>query len=420
MADIANPYQIPKGTPYSDLVNPYWSAVDQQALAEYFAGKQTKWYGRGAAREIAYDTYLQAVEWDTQMQKNVSEWQAQADIFSQQTEGQRQAGLNPALNGVSGDAPSPVSPSQIPSFTNDVQEPISATLGIIGTIGDTVMKSISQIQQLQYQNRQIKGLDLVNRGLALDNTFQAMLNADQQLEFMQNYVLNNFSESEIKEYLEPGNFQSFAFDSSVLSSRYGFDDREAQRMAGSMNQAMSSASFRAKFTELLKTRVENQDAYQQTISKPQYTDTFDASDLYEFEFKLLREADIWQSKYRGTINKYLDTVYNLQNPHLQAASANALNGYNAELYENLDPVSLADYQNAENEFGAAVAEFKDFIRSACEEVVRSPNDYTPTQRAFVTDLYRNYVQSSYASPLQWVTQWLGTNVVQRGMMMLGL
>ena len=102
MADIATPYKIPEGTPYSGLVNPYWSAVDQQALSEYFAGKQTKWTGRGSARSIAYDTYLQAVEWDTQMQKNIAEWQSQADIFSQQTEGQRQAGLNPALNGVSG------------------------------------------------------------------------------------------------------------------------------------------------------------------------------------------------------------------------------------------------------------------------------------------------------------------------------
>ena len=419
MADIATPYQIPEGTPYSGLVNPYWSAVDQQALSEYFAGKQAKWIGRGAARSIAYDTYLQAVEWDTQMQKNIAEWQSQADIFSQQTEGQRQAGLNPALNGVSGDAPSPVSPSQIPSFTNDVQEPISATLGIIGTIGDTVMKSISQIQQLQYQDKQIKGLDLVNRGFSLDNTFQAMRNADQQLEFMQNYVLNNFSESEIKSYLEPDGLQSFAFDSSVLSSRYGFDEGEAQRMAGSMNQAMSSASFRAKFTELLKTRVENQDAYQQTISKPQYKDSFDPSEFYQLEFNLLYEADTWQSKYRKTINKYLNTVYNLQNPQLQAASANALNGYNAELYENLDPVSLADFQNAENEFGAAVAEFKDWIRGECQKVIQDPNSYTPAQHAFVKELYRNFIQSSYASPLQWATQWFGTNVIQRGMMLMG-
>lgn len=419
MADIATPYQIPEGTPYSGLVNPYWSSVDQQALSEYFAGKQTKWHGKGAAREIAYNTYLQAVEWDTQMQKNIAEWQAQADIFSQQTEGQRQAGLNPALNGVSGDAPSPVSPSQIPSFSTDVQEPVSATLGIIGTIGDTVMNSISRIQQLQYQNKQIQGLDLANRGLALGNTSQAMLNADQQLEFMQNYVLNNFSESEIKSYLEPDSLQSFAFDSSVLSSRYGFDEGEAQRMAGSMNQAMSSASFRAKFTELLKNRVENQDAYQQTISKPQYSDTFDPSELYQFEFDLLREADIWQSKYRKTINNYLNTVYNLQNPQLQAASANALNGYNAELYENLDPVSMADFQNAENEFGAAVAEFKNYIRGKCQEVILNPDAYTPTQQALVKELYRNFVQSSYASPFQWATQWLGINVVQRGMSLIG-
>lgn len=419
MSDIATPYQIPEGTPYSDLVNPYWSAVDQQALSEYFAGKQTKWHGRGAAREIAYDTYLQAVEWDIQMQKNIAEWQAQADIFGQQTEGQRQAGLNPALNGVSGDAPSPVSSSQIPSFTNDAQEPVSATLGIIGTIGDTVMKSISNIQQLQYQNKQIQGLDLANRGLALGNTSRAMLNADQQLEFMQNYVLNNFSESEIKNFLEPDSLQSFAFDSSVLSSRYGFDEGEAQRMAGSMNQAMSSASFRAKFTELLKTRVENQDAYLQTVSKPQYSDTFNPSELYELEFELLHEAYVWQTKYRKTINNYLDTVYNLQNPQLQAASANALNGYNAELYENLDPVSMSDFQNAENEFGAAVAEFKDYIRGKCQEVIENPDAYTPTQQAMVKELYRNFVQSSYASPFQWATQWLGINVLQRGMSLIG-
>ena len=420
MADIATPYQIPEGTPYSGQVNPYWSSINIDRLQEFFAGKQTSWYGKGAAREIAYETYLQAIDWDNQMRNNVSEWQAQQDIYSQQVEGMREAGLNPNLQSPSGDAPSPNEASDLPITPGSNMEPVSATLGIIGTIGDTVMKSISEIQRLQYQNKQIEGLDLANRGLSLGNTSQAMLNADQQLEFMQNYVLNNFSESEIKSYLEPNSLQSFAFDSSVLSSRYGFDEGEAQRMAGSMNQAMSSASFRAKFTELIKQRVENQDAYQQTISKPQYKDAFDPSELYQFEFNLLREADIWQSKYRKTINNYLNTVYNMQHPELQAASANALNGYNVELYENLDPVSQADFQNAENEFGAAVAEFKDFIRSECEAVIRNPNDFSVTQRAFVTELYRNFVQSSYASPLQWATQWLGTNVIQRAFMTFGL
>lgn len=399
------------GTPMEGMSNPYVNGLDWQAVMDYLNGKSQLFNKKGTRN---YELYLKALEWNNNIMSQLAAWDAEKDIYSQQVKGQKEAGLNPDLTGVSGNTAGftgPASPSGESSVAGSASDSGQQTTGFIFSVITSVVSIFNAGVGAAMKGAQLVGQKLMNQGQGVLNDIRRTQRSQSENSALLDYFANNLTEDQYKSIMN-GTFdgENAGYAPSVsaddFSAYTGMDISQAERLVNNWNQRLNSPGVKESLYKSIANRYEALHDYQTYVSSPDFKDEFNANSLLQNYYELLLATDVMIKDAQQTKSRYDKIYYNALSPQLQAGFQNSKNLFDTSYYRALNPETASMAANAEKSLNIIRHQFDQKVYNLVNKIMSNPNS-TSSDMTFATQLYAQLIQGRGLTLNEFATSWLG-------------
>lgn len=398
--------EMAEGTPMEGMTNPYISGIDWQSVLDYLGGASQLFSKKGTRN---YELYLKALEWNNNMMSQLASWDAERMIYEQQVQGQREAGLNPDLNGVSGNSSGfsgPGSPSGESSVAGTTSDSGSQTVGFIFNVVSSVVSVFNAAAGAAMKGAQITGQKLMNEGQKTLNDIRRGERVSTELDTILDYFANTISEGNMTDFLDgKTGALALSMDAGKFASYTGLSLEQAERLTRGWNERITSPEVASVLSQRIADRYKSLGELKDTKSRPGFKDDFDANSLLRHQYSLLMLADNMIAEMKAVKANYDKIYYNALSPQQQAAFQNSKNIFDTSYYRALDPKTSAAAANAEKALGFVRSKFENNVYNLVNSIMSDPNA-TQSDLTFATQVYAQLIQARSYTLSEFGASWI--------------